>query len=564
MRAPRHIRAVALTFVGLFVVAACGPGTTTTTVKEGGTLVFVIDADAQTLNPFETSDVPSVRAIAPLFPNLYVLDKNLAIIPDLATGPPTISTDLKTWTVNMRTDAKWSDGTAITANDVVATVRMQANSKLDTDATFDWSPLTDPVNGVTAKDEHTVVFSLTTTFAPFYAVNLLTFVAPAATYGNVDPSKMRTFQQDHPTVTGGPFLFDKRVSGSEIDLKANPNYYLGKPHIANIVEKVITNSTAAAQAVINGDVNWDPEVTGASVDTVKAATGVMSTEFPDLGYYDIRFNDRAMWVNKSRATLFGDVNVRRAFAYALDKNSIVKAATSGHGTPLWGDLVPAQAYYDDSAVVKYAQDIAKAKSLMDAAGWTVGPDGIRVKNGVRFSSKFFVRADKPQRIKAVEIMSEQLRTNLGMDLPPTPIDFKVFYKPIQAGNFDLAFAGFGIGVDPDDYPNFHSSQIRPEKNSSGSDWTGYVNPELDAAIEAERTDLKSTAAATFAARKADFNKVEHILGDNVVVYFMWADNKAMSFNGVSGVVTGNGGALNYVDQDRNNQVFAQWGMTNPK
>jgi len=45
---------------------------------------------------------------------------------------------------------------------------------------------------------------------------------------------------------------------------------------------------------------------------------------------------------------------------------------------------------------------------------------------------------------------------------------------------------------------------------------------------------------------------------------MWADNKAMSFNGVSGVVTGNGGALNYVDQDRNNQVFAQWGMTNPK
>jgi ABC-type transport system substrate-binding protein len=160
-------------------------------------------------------------------------------------------------------------------------------------------------------------------------------------------------------------------------------------------------------------------------------------------------------------------------------------------------------------------------------------------------------------------MSEQLRA-IGMDLQPTPTDFKVFYKPIQAGNFDLAFAGWGLALDPDDYTIFSSSQIRPEKLSSGQNWTGFSNSELDAAIDAERTDLKDTAGATFTARKADFAKIEHILGDNVVVYFMWADNKGMAFNGVTGVVPGNGGALNYVDQDRNNQVFGQWSMTNPK
>jgi peptide/nickel transport system substrate-binding protein len=374
---------------------------------------------------------------------------------------------------------------------------------------------------------------------------------------------MRTFEQDHPTVTGGPFLFDKRVAGTEIDLKANPNYYLGKPHFAAVVLKIITDSTAAAQAVITGDINWDPEITGAAIDTVKAASGVQAYEYPDLGYYDIRFNDRATWVDKSRKTLFGDVNVRRAFAYALDKNSIVKAATDGHGTPLWGDIVPASAYYDDSAVVKYTQDVAKANSLMDAAGWVKGADGIRVKNGQRFSGKFFVRAGKPQRIKAVQIMSEQLRA-IGMDLVPTPTDFKIFYAPIQAGNFDLALAGFGLALDPDDYTIFSSSQIRPENSTSGSNWTGFVNADLDAAINAERTDLKANSADTFAARKADFAKIEHILGDNVVVYMMWADNVAMAFNGVSGVVTGNGGSLNYADQDRNVQIFAQWSLTSPK
>jgi peptide/nickel transport system substrate-binding protein len=564
MQVVTRVRALALACVGLFVIAACGPSTGGSSIKEGGTLIYALDADAATLNPFEVGDVPSVRAFQWMFPNLYQADKNLAIVPDLAAGPPTVSADLKTWTVKIRTDAKWSDGSPITSADVVSTVHIEANPKLDTDGSFDWSLLTDPVTGVTAPDASTIVYTLSAPFAPFYANNLTGFVAPASVYGPVDVTKMRTFEQDHPTITGGPFLFDKRVAGSEIDLKANPNYYLGKPHFAAVVLKIITNATAAAQAVIAGDVNWDPEITGAAIDTVKAATGVQSYTYPDLAYYDVRFNDRAKWLDGSKATLFGDVNVRRAFAYALDKNSIVKAATDGHGTTMWGDIVPASAYYDDTAVVKYTQDIAKAQSLMAAAGWTKGSDGILVKNGQRFSGKFFVRADKPQRVKAVQIMSDQLRTNLGMDLVPTPTDFKVFYAPIMAGNFDLAFAGFGLALDPDDYTIYSSSQIKPENSSTGSNWTGFVNSDLDAAINAERGDLKANAADTFAARKADFAKIEHILGDNVVSYFMWADNVGMGFNGVAGVTTGNGGSLNYADQDRNVQIFAQWSLVAPK
>ena len=558
---PTRNRAVALTFIGILAVSACA--TTTSNVKEGGTLTYAIDADAQTLNPFEASDVPSVRALMPLFPNLYQADKNLNIVPDLADGMPTVSLDILTWTVRIRTNARWSDGTPITSADVVKTVQIQADPNLDTDASFDWSPLTDSVKGVTAKDDHTIVFTTSKPFGPFLAVNLATFVAPASVYGKIDPAKMRADPtNDHPTVTGGPFLFEKRVIGQEIDLRANPNYRGGKPHIAKIVEKVITDPNAAAQAVINGDIQWDPDIRGAAIDRVRSSN-IPTYEFADLGYFDVRFNDRAKWADGSRDTLFGDVNVRRAFAYALDKNALVKAATDGHGTPLWGDIVPASAYYDDNAVVKYQQDLARAKSLMDAAGWTVGSDGVRVKNGKKFSGKFFVRAGQPHRIRAAEIMSEQLRA-IGMDLQPTPTDVKVLFKPIQAGNYDLAVAGWGLALDPDDYAIFHSSQIRPERLASGINWTGYVNPELDAAIEAERTDVKDTPQATFNARKADFAKIEHILGEDVVVYFLWADNKAMAFNGVTGVVPGNGGSLNYVDQDRNNQVFAQWSMTNSK
>src|SRR4029077_21288612 len=158
MQVVTRVRALALASVGLFVIAACGPSSGGTSIKEGGTLIYALDADAATLNPFEAGDVPSVRAFQWMFPNLYQADKNLAIVPDLPTGPPTVSADLKTWTVKIRTDAKWSDGSPITSADVVSTVHIEANPKLDTLGAFDWSELTDPVTGVSAPDASTIVY----------------------------------------------------------------------------------------------------------------------------------------------------------------------------------------------------------------------------------------------------------------------------------------------------------------------------------------------------------------------------------------------------------------------
>ena len=153
---------------------------------------------------------------------------------------------------------------------------------------------------------------------------------------------------------------------------------------------------------------------------------------------------------------------------------------------LWGDIVPASWAYDASAVVTYKQDVAKAKSLLTEAGWTVGADGVATRAGKKFVGKIRVRAGKPQRIKAAQIISDQLKA-IGMQLTPDPTDFKVFYKPIQQGDFDVAIAGFGLTVDPDDYTTFSSSQLQPE-HKSGNNWTGYSNPQLDTLIDQLETD----------------------------------------------------------------------------
>src|ERR1700704_5933700 len=126
---PRWLR-VATLVAGIAVfVSACGTSQSATgdNIKNGGTLTWALDADAQSLNPFVAGDVPSVRVIGFLFPNLYAGDKNLNVVPDLADGMPSISSDKKVWTVKLRKDAKWSDGSAITAGDVVMSGNMTNN-----------------------------------------------------------------------------------------------------------------------------------------------------------------------------------------------------------------------------------------------------------------------------------------------------------------------------------------------------------------------------------------------------------------------------------------------------
>src|ERR1700736_5545172 len=548
--------------VAVFLSACGGSSTPSASITNGGTLTWALDADAQSLNPFVAGDVPSVRAIGLLFPSLYAADKNLNVVPDLADGMPSISTDSKTWTVKLRKDAKWTDGTPITADDVVMTVNLQNNPKLDTDAAFDWGEL----DSVVKVDANTVKFTLKDVFAPFLANNLLTFVAPNSVYGKIDPAKQRTDPVAlNPTVTGGPFKFDKRVAGSEIDMVANTTYYAGRPHYDKVIAKVITDATAAANALINGDVQWHPalgESGSGGVSKAKTANGVQVHDYADLGYIDMRLNTR-------KGHLFDNVLTRQAMATALDKPSIVQAATEGRGATLWGDLVPAYWAYDASSVVTFTQDVAKAKSLMTQAGWTIGADGVATRpnpNGgaaQKFVGKIRVRAGKPQRIKAAQIISDQLK-QIGMQLTPDPTDFKVFYKPITQGNYDVAIAGFGLTLDPDDYTIFHSSQLTPE-HTSGNNWTGYSNPQLDTLIDQERATIKSTDAATKAARKAIFNQMEKIISGDVVTYMLWADKSAMGWSSnVGGVVAGGGDNVIYTDQARNPEVYATWYSKNGK
>ncbi|MGI8608712.1 MAG: ABC transporter substrate-binding protein [Candidatus Dormibacteria bacterium] len=526
------------------LAAACQGPLPTSAPANGGTLTIALSRDPATLNRFVASDTVSQRAVAPLFPMLYSLAPDMSVVPDLAVGSPTLSDGGKTLTVHIRRNARWSDGKLITADDVVSTVGIERDRNLVTGVIFDW----DKLDKVDKVDDYTIRFSLTEVYAPFLANSLVTFVAPAHVYGLVDPAHMKDDPIGiQPTVTGGPYKFDKRIAGQEIDLVVNPDYYGGRGHFDRIVEKVIPDPATAANSLLTGEVGWQPDAPYTEVKKLKGSATYVRT-YPDMGYYDVRFNDRP-------DRLFGDRLVRQAFAYSIDKEALVKDVTGGAGTPMWGDILPTSWAFDRSSQVRYKQDLDRARSLLGQAGWVPGNDGILTRAGRRFSASFYVRGDSAVRNAAAQEIAQKVRA-VGMDLTVVPTDINTFFDPLKAGKFDIALSGFATGPDPDDYYVFDSSQLRPEKNPAGVNWSGYLNPELDRAIATERSTLLADPVRTRAERKKAFNQVERILSGDVVTYFLWSDNTVQGFD-VNVVGVQNGTLVN-VDYDRNSAQFAVW------
>src|SRR5258708_25680082 len=305
--------------LALLLLGGCDLPSVSSGPQNGGTLNVAIGSDPSSLNRFLAADPSALRASALLFPLLYQANPDMSISPDLASAMPILSADKKAGTVKLRHDAKWSDGQPITADDVLTTVAIERNPALVTDVVFDWAG----VDKVEKVDTYTVKFDLGAPYAPFLANSLTTFIVPAHIYGTIDVAKMAPDPISHqPLVTGGPSKFDRRTK-DEVDLAANPDYYAGRPHLDRMVFKIIPDPSAAASAVANGDIGWEPDVTSSAIDKLRGNSGVQGFEYPDLSYYDVRFNDRA-------DHLLADHLVRQAFSYAIDKQAITRRVTGVH------------------------------------------------------------------------------------------------------------------------------------------------------------------------------------------------------------------------------------------
>ncbi|CAM5373666.1 ABC transporter substrate-binding protein [Streptomyces purpurascens] len=474
----RRIRGAAVTAALATAVTACSaPGSGGQGDAKSGSLVIGVASEPDTLSPLLGYGKDGNSKI---FDGLLARDAGLKLKPALAAALPEVADGGRTYTYTLRDGVEFSDGEPLTADDVVYTYRTVLDAK--TNNTFK-SEL-DAVKEVRASGDDKVVFTLKYPYAAFAARTVLPIV-PEHLAGEQDPN---TGSFNTEPVGTGPYVLSKWSKGEKLTFKANPRYWGGKPKVRTFTMAVIADDDVRATRLRSGDLD------GAVLPPNLAAT---FKNDDGRRTYDARSYDFRAVTLPTPNKITGDRAVRQALDAAVDREAMVGKILDGAGRPAYGPLP-----VDDPAFTKAierAQDLGKARRILDEAGWKPAEDGIRAKDGQRASfTLLYPSGDKVRQDHALAYASDAKKA--GIEVKAESATWEVIEPRMK----DTAvLAGFGSTGDPDFglYTLLHSSLAGDGFNNMAR----YDNPAVDRALDNGRRSQDP------AEREAAYDKLQRAL-----------------------------------------------------
>ena len=448
-------------------------------------ITVAVRSGPTTLDPLQAGDEISQRIGQLVFNPLLDWGDDLRVHPALAERYE--NPDPLTYRFYLRHGVMFHDGHELTSKDVVYTF-----------AGFLDPSFVSPIKGayrllasVTADDDYTVTFRLKEPFAAFPIQLVLPPIIPAGA-----GDRMRT----HPIGTG-PYRFVDYEDDDRVVLSAFDRYWDGPPNNRGIVVKVVPDDTmrglelrkGATDAVIN---DLPPDI----VFQLQKSDQLLVERSAGLDFSYIGFN--------MRDPVVGDVRVRHAIGYAIDRDAIIRDLRRGLARPATG-LVPDQAWAFEPDVRRFSHDPERAKRLLDEAGYP-DPDGDGPLPRLKLSIK--TSTNEETRLQST-VIQENLR-RVGIELDLRSYEFATFYADILKGNFQLftlTWTGGGL-VDPDMLRRvFHSEQIPPSGYNRGH----YKNPEVDRLIDLATRSLDEQE------RKRFYGEAQRLIAEDAPYIPIW-------------------------------------------
>lgn len=450
-----------------------------------GKLVFALGGEVSVLNPILSTDSSSSAVEGLIFTGLTKINEKLEVIPDLAKSWK-VSADGKTWNFFLRTDVRWHDGYPFTAEDVVFTFNSILNPKVNSVRRSDYIIDGEPVR-FKALDKYTVQAILPKPFAPFLVHSGMGIIPKHLLEGK----DLNTAEFNRKPIGTGPFKFSEWVTGDHVTLKINPDYYWGRPKLAEIIFKIIPDINAQLVALEAGEVD-DAGIPPKDYRSMKSREGINVFESDGLVYTYLGFN----LANPK----FADRRVRQALAYATKKDQLVSLIFKGLATPAYAPSAPISWAYSDK-VAKYTYNPKKAKQLLKEAG---------VQN-LWFT--ILVNQGNKEREKAAVILQQQYK-KVGVKVNVRVMEWSALLKIVNAPqdpkDFEAVIIGWSLGLDPDSYSIWHSSQY-----PRGFNFIKYINPEVDRLLELGRTTMEKEK------RKEIYARLWQIIADDQPYIFLW-------------------------------------------
>ncbi|MGA2396073.1 MAG: peptide ABC transporter substrate-binding protein [Candidatus Lustribacter sp.] len=428
-------------------------------------------------------------------------------VPEMALAVPTlqnggISRDGKTIVLHLRRGMRWSDGAPLDARDLRFTWQAVMNPRNDTRLRTGW----DDITAIDLPDDFTAVVHLREPYAPILGIFALGGAGypplPAHLLAKLPDLNHAPFNAQ--PISSGPYVLTRWNHGASLEFDANPRYWRGKPAIAHITYQIIPDADALFNALRTHAVDVDVEdVTESQIAQIGQLTGYATQK-------RLIANIRSITFNTAKPALH-DVRVRRAIAEAVDWDRINATVFHGYNERATSDVMPAS--WAAPAIPPFPFDLAGAKRLLDAAGWRMGPDGIRRRDGVPLDIDISTTPSKPANVQAEVVMQQELHA-AGIELRiknyPTSLLFAQD-GPLYGGRYDLSMTIDTHAPDPDNEGEWSGAFIPPHGTN-----TSFLN---DPVISA----TSHAAARTFdrAARKALYAREEERIHELVPAVFLY-------------------------------------------
>ena len=468
--------------------------------KPGGSYSEAVLGSPKFINPIlaYTNDV-DVDLTKLLFRGLYQTNEKGEVVPDLATHQE-ISDDGKTYIFTIRQDAVWHDGTPMTTSDIAYTFSAIADPEYQ-------SPLQNTFRDVQVEivDDYTVKMTLAKPYAPFLST-LTVGILPAHIWGDIPGASASLAEYNIKPIGSGPFQFDSLTKDRRGTIKAFrvvrfERFYGLRPYLDDLTFRFYATREETIEAIKRNRADGISFVTSEMrPDIEKEGLTLRELRLPQ--YTAVFFNQRN--------TLLKEKVIRQTLERAIDKNAIIQNALGGAGDAIHTPILPGFLGYNP-AVQGLAYDPQAAGKALDDAGWALlAGETVRKKNGkeLRFALS---TVDRPEYTKTVELLRESW-TKIGVGLEVRLFSSSdILKKVIKPRDYEALLFGEIVGVDPDPYPFWHSSQ----SYDPGLNLAIFFNKQVDQLLEEARqtNDLEQ--------RRMKYLHFQNILADEEPAVFLY-------------------------------------------
>jgi peptide/nickel transport system substrate-binding protein len=505
---PTSADVIPTTSVNTNAASPTASGGTAGTPKQGGDMVVVGHQELAGLSPNDVGPGDQWVMITQIHNGLLEQDENFVLQPTLAKTYEAAADGL-TYTFKLVDGVKFHDGTVFSADDVKYTYTFYSDaSKGSVIASYFAN-----MDSVDTSDEKTAVVKMKAPNAAFVSLGATVFIVQSKYHAQVGEKTYRT-----KPIGTGPFKLKEFLSADHTTVEAFPDHFRGAPHLNTFTQKLVAEPSVRTIALETGQAD-------SSVWTLLAQDDLKLTKETDkfTTFVSVSTAVNHFPINNT-LPFFADKACRQAMMYAIDRQKVIDTVFQGAAVVATANLAPNLAAWYNPNVTKYAYDVAKAKSTLDGAGWVAGSDGIRAKDGKKFSFTCAVLSGDAAR-KPEAVLVQQYMKAVGIEMniveqPATQILQNLPLGKLDASLFNWTYGG-NLG-EPD-----ASDTLR---SGAGSNFSSYKNPQMDTLLD------QGLAEVDLTKRKPIYDQIQVIVADDVpfiyMMYWNWFNHFAKRVQGL--------------------------------